>query len=56
MNEQTKKDTLAGISCDAKNCVHHTEGDLCNAHGIKVGYYDACTTGETACKTFAPKA
>ncbi len=53
-NCKTEK-VICGISCDAKNCVHHVNGDRCDANCISVGYTDACNCTETACKTFKAK-
>ena len=40
------------IDCSAANCVHHEEGDHCNAKNIHVGNCNAHNAKETCCDTF----
>ncbi|MBD8980016.1 MAG: DUF1540 domain-containing protein [Clostridiales bacterium] len=43
---------IKGISCEAKNCIHHQADNSCNAGHITVGNTNATTTTETKCETF----
>lgn len=47
---------IHGISCDVKNCTYHDGKHFCTAGQISVGPASACTSGDTACVTFKPKA
>lgn len=46
------KDEIKGISCDAKNCIHHDVTNTCMAGHIKVGTSSAKSEIETKCETF----
>lgn len=46
------KDEIKGISCDAKNCIHHDVTNTCMAGHIKVGTSNAKSETETKCETF----
>lgn len=46
--------TISGVSCDAKNCKHHTQDDKCTASNIKVENNSAVKKSETWCGTFTP--
>ncbi len=48
-------ETRSCISCDVKNCIHHTENDTCAAGKIHVGNGSACDCSETCCDTFKMK-
>ncbi|MGN0530423.1 MAG: DUF1540 domain-containing protein [Eubacterium sp.] len=45
-------DEIKGISCEVKNCVHHSMDDSCTAGHITVGNSSATKTAETKCETF----
>lgn len=46
------KEEIRGISCDAKNCIHHDMSNTCTAGHIKVGTTDAKSEKDTKCETF----
>lgn len=46
---------LDGITCDAKNCIHHDGDNYCTASHITVGNIIALTASETRCATFEPR-
>ena len=47
--------TESEIRCTAEKCVHHCDGDRCDANCVCVGTYshDSCCMEETQCETFA---
>ena len=47
-----KCETNYCISCNVKNCVHHTENDTCSAGKIQVGNSSATSVSDTCCDTF----
>ena len=40
------------IECSVRNCEYNTDGQACDASGIKVSPTDATTPNETGCMTF----
>ena len=46
---------IEGITCDAKNCVHHDGDNYCTAKHITVGNIIALSSSETRCATFEPR-
>lgn len=47
---------IRGIACDVKNCAYHEGECYCTADRIAVGPSHACSSTETVCVTFKPKA
>ncbi len=45
-------DEIKGISCEAKNCIHHDKANGCTAGHITVGNRTATTSTDTTCETF----
>ncbi|MDL2274236.1 DUF1540 domain-containing protein [Oscillospiraceae bacterium OttesenSCG-928-G22] len=43
---------INGISCTARNCIHHSENNCCTAGEIRVGTEYASEKAETICGTF----
>lgn len=54
-NNTNNKSCNDGVGCCVNNCIHHTEGDCCNAPHIDVENKQAENKVETYCGTFAPK-
>lgn len=46
------KDEIKGISCEAKNCIHHDMSNACTAGHIKVGKAKNGSGNEPNCETF----
>lgn len=46
------KKEIKEITCDAHNCIYNDADCKCMAGSIEVGSCDACTCGETSCRTF----
>ena len=47
---------IKGIKCNVQNCYYHDMDTCCTASEISVGPRSACSSGETLCATFKPKA
>jgi len=55
-NYQTPVDTqrtLAGVTCECKDCEAWREGDLCGADSIKLGK-DPTDSGKVICESYTP--
>ena len=48
-------ETKSCVSCSVKNCVYHTENNVCSAGKIQVGNCSAHKAEETCCDTFKAK-
>ena len=48
-------ETKSCVVCSVKNCVYHTENNVCSAGKIQVGNGSASTAKETCCDTFKAK-
>lgn len=48
-------ETKSCVACSVKNCVYHTENDVCAAGKIQVGNGSASTAKDTCCDTFKAK-
>lgn len=56
MNNTNKdKRCINGVSCGVTSCIHHVNGNCCNAEHINVANENAEMKVETFCSTFAPK-
>ncbi len=55
VGSDTRPSHIDGITCDAKNCVHHDGDNYCTAKHITVGNIIALSASETRCATFEPR-
>ncbi len=46
---------LSGVTCDARNCVHHDGDNYCTADRITIGNVIAMSASETRCQAFEPR-
>ena len=51
----TKGDTLSGVSCSVEDCYYNKSGSLCTAQNIRVGgCHPSRDCDDTECDTFKP--